>query len=103
MENAYQWSSDRGLAIVKVAIVSIEYDANTRELLKTVQRADALTGSRGNANLQASVARASSRLASTAVPRAWWASAWRRAWSAVGGLQQPVRRRRRPRTIRSPS
>ena len=52
----YQWSSDRGLAIVKAAIVSIEYDANTRELLKTVQRADALSGSRGNSNLQASVA-----------------------------------------------
>ena len=56
VENAYQWRSDRGLAIVKTAIVSIEYDPNTRELLKTVQRADALTGSRGNSNLQASVA-----------------------------------------------
>jgi membrane protease subunit (stomatin/prohibitin family) len=56
VENAYQWRSDRGLAIVKTAIVSIEYDANTRELLKTVQRADALAGSRGNSNLQASVA-----------------------------------------------
>ena len=56
VENAYQWSSDRGLAIVKTAILSIEYDANTRELLKTVQRADALAGSRGNSNLQASVA-----------------------------------------------
>jgi len=56
VENAYQWKSDRGLAIVKTAIVSIEYDANTRELLKTVQRADALMGARGNSNLQASVA-----------------------------------------------
>ncbi|MBX3693059.1 SPFH domain-containing protein [Dokdonella sp.] len=56
VENAYQWRTDRGLAIVKTAIVSIEYDANTRELLKTVQRADALAGSRGNSNLQASVA-----------------------------------------------
>lgn len=56
VENAYQWKSDRGLAIVKTAIVSIEYDANTRELLKTVQRADALSGTRGNSNLQASVA-----------------------------------------------
>ena len=56
VEQGYQWKSDRGLAIVKTAIVSIEYDPNTRELLKTVQRADALTGSRGNANLQASVA-----------------------------------------------
>ncbi|KRC35013.1 MULTISPECIES: SPFH domain-containing protein [unclassified Lysobacter] len=56
VEAGYQWRSDRGLAIVKTAIVSIEYDANTRELLKTVQRADALSGSRGNSNLQASVA-----------------------------------------------
>ena len=44
------------LAIVKTAIVSIEYDANTRELLSKVQRADALSGARGNSNLQASVA-----------------------------------------------
>lgn len=56
VENAYQWKSDRGLAIVKTAIISIEYDANTKELLKTVQRADALSGSRGNSNMQASVA-----------------------------------------------
>ncbi len=56
VEQGYQWRTDRGLAIVKTAIVSIEYDANTRELLKTVQRADALSGARGNSNLQASVA-----------------------------------------------
>lgn len=56
VEEGYQWKSDRGLVIAKVAIVSIEYDANTKELLKTVQRADALSGARGNANLQASVA-----------------------------------------------
>ena len=56
VENAYQWKSDRGLVIAKTAIVSIEYDASTRELLKTVQRADALSGARGNSNLQASVA-----------------------------------------------
>ena len=56
VETAYQWKSDRGLVIAKTAIVSIEYDANTRELLKTVQRADALAGARGNSNLQASVA-----------------------------------------------
>ena len=36
--------------------MSIEYDENTRELLKKVQRADALSGSRANSNLTASVA-----------------------------------------------
>ncbi len=56
VENAYQWRSARGLEIVKTAIIAIEYDENTRELLKTVQRADALAGARGNSNLQASVA-----------------------------------------------
>jgi membrane protease subunit (stomatin/prohibitin family) len=56
VERAYRWKTDRGLVIVKTAIVSIEYDANTREILKTVQRADALAGARGNSNLQASVA-----------------------------------------------
>jgi hypothetical protein len=30
VEAGYQWKSDRGLVIVKTAIVSIEYDANTR-------------------------------------------------------------------------
>jgi membrane protease subunit (stomatin/prohibitin family) len=56
VEQAYQWRSDRGLAIVKTAIIAIEYDATTKELLKTVQRADALAGARGNSNLQASIA-----------------------------------------------
>lgn len=56
VEAGYRWTADRGLAIVKVAIVGIEYDEPTRQLLQTVQRADALSGSRGNANLQASVA-----------------------------------------------
>ena len=56
VEQGYQWKSDRGLVIAKVAIVSIEYDENTRELLKKVQRADALSGSRANSNLTASVA-----------------------------------------------
>lgn len=56
VEKGYQWKTDRGLAIVKTSIITIEYDANTKELLKTVQRADALSGARGNSNLQASVA-----------------------------------------------
>lgn len=56
VEENFQWKADRGLEIIKTAILSIEYDESTRELLKTVQRADALAGSRGNSNLQASVA-----------------------------------------------
>ncbi len=56
VEDAFQWTAGRGLSLEKVAILGIEYDDQTKELLKTVQRADALSGSRGNSNLQASVA-----------------------------------------------
>lgn len=56
VEAAYLWRSSRGLAISQVTIIGIEYDEHSQELLKTVQRADALSGTRGNSNLQASVA-----------------------------------------------
>lgn len=56
VEEAYRWTTNRGLAISNVTIIGIEYDEPTKDLLKTVQRADALGGARGNANLQASVA-----------------------------------------------
>lgn len=56
IDSAFHWRTERGLTITKAAILGIEYDEHTRELLKTVQRADALSGSRGNVNLQASVA-----------------------------------------------
>lgn len=56
VEEGYSWRGNRGLEIVSTAIVSIEYDADTTELLSKVKRADALSGSRGNSNLQASVA-----------------------------------------------
>lgn len=56
VERNYRWLSERGLEIVSTAIMSIDYDKASRELLRTVQRADALSGARGNSNLQASVA-----------------------------------------------
>jgi membrane protease subunit (stomatin/prohibitin family) len=91
VENAYQWKSERGLAIVKTAIVSIEYDANTRELLKTVQRADALAGARGNSNLQASVAQgmqsAGENGGAAGMMGIGMASGM---MGGIGGLQQPV-------------
>lgn len=57
VEQGYQWSSMRGLQIVSVAIQSIEYDADTVALLSDVKKADALSGARGGAFLQQSVAR----------------------------------------------
>ncbi len=56
VERNYRWRSERGLQIVSTAIVAIEYDEASRELLKTVQRADALSGVRGAMNLQAATA-----------------------------------------------
>ena len=57
VEEAYQWKSDRGLEITKVAIAAIEYDEDTKALLSDVKKADALSGSRGNSFMQQSVAR----------------------------------------------
>ena len=56
VEESFNWKNDRGIEIVSTAVVSIEYDESTKEIIKTVQRSDALAGTRGNSNLQASVA-----------------------------------------------
>lgn len=57
VEDAYQWKTDRGLEIVKTAILAIEYDEDTKALLSDVKKADALSGNRGNSFMQQSVAR----------------------------------------------
>lgn len=57
VEEGYQWKSDRGLEIVKTAILAIEYDEDTKELMKDVKKADALSGARGNAFMQQAAAR----------------------------------------------
>ena len=90
VEKGYQWKSDRGLAIVKTAIVSIEYDANTRELLKTVQRADALAGSRGNSNLQASVAQGIQSAGESGGAAGLMGIGMASGMMGVGNMQQPV-------------
>jgi membrane protease subunit (stomatin/prohibitin family) len=90
VEQGYQWKSDRGLAIVKTAIVSIEYDANTRELLKTVQRADALSGSRGNSNLQASVAQGIQSAGETGGAAGLMGVGMASGMLGIGNMQQPA-------------
>jgi len=57
VEENYQWLTDRGLEIVKVAIAAIEYDEDTRALLSDVKKADALGGARGNSFMQQAAAR----------------------------------------------
>jgi len=90
VEENYGWKSDRGLEIVKTAIISIEYDATTRELLKNVQRADALSGARGNSNLQASVAAGMEAAGENAGPGGMIGMGMAAGGIGVGGLQQPV-------------
>ena len=57
VEDGYKWKSDRGLEIVKVAIQAIEYDEDTKEMLKDVKRADSLSGARGDSFFKQSAAR----------------------------------------------
>ncbi len=57
VEEGYQWKSDRGLEIIKTAILAIEYDEDTKELMKDVKKADALSGARGNSFMQQAAAR----------------------------------------------
>ncbi|MBZ0087694.1 MAG: SPFH domain-containing protein [Thermomonas sp.] len=90
VEAGYQWRTERGLSIVKTAIVSMEYDENTRELLKTVQRADALMGARGNSNLQASVASGFQSAGETGGAGGVMGLGIAAGAVGLGGLQQPV-------------
>ena len=90
VEENYRWRTDRGLEIVKTAIISIEYDENTRELLKNVQRADALSGSRGNSNLQASVAAGIESAGENAGPGGLIGMGMATGGMGLGGLQQPA-------------
>tara|TARA_R110002051_G_scaffold305021_1_gene374721 strand:- start:8236 stop:9426 length:1191 start_codon:yes stop_codon:yes gene_type:complete len=57
VDDGYQWTTDRGLMIEKVALQSIEYDEDTRALLSDVKKADALGGARGNSFMQQAAAR----------------------------------------------
>jgi membrane protease subunit (stomatin/prohibitin family) len=90
VEENYRWRTDRGLEIAKTAIISIEYDENTRELLKNVQRADALAGSRGNSNLQASVAAGIEAAGENAGPGGLVGMGMATGGMGLGGLQQPT-------------
>ena len=92
VENDYQWRSDRGLEIVKSAILSIEYDADTRELLSDVKKADALMGARGNSFLQQSAARGiqSAGENNGGVGIGMMGMGMNAAGGMLGGLQQPV-------------
>ena len=90
VENGYHWRSTRGIEIVSSAIVAIEYDPPTRELLTSVQRADALSGARGNSNLQASVAAGVEAAGESGGIAGFLGVGIAPGATGMSGLQQPV-------------
>lgn len=93
VEENYQWKSDRGLEIAKVAIASIEYDEDSKALLSDVKKADALSGARGNSFMQQAVARgmqAAGENGGGAMGMGFMGMGMNMAGSSIAGLQQPV-------------
>ena len=93
VEDNYHWKSDRGLEIVKVALQAIEYDEKTKALLSDVQKADALSGARGNSFMQQSVARgleAAGNSDSGAMGMAFMGMGANAVGGVAGNMQQPA-------------
>ena len=91
VDDGYQWRQDRGLEIVKTAIMSIEYDEDTKLMMKDVKRADALSGTRGNSFMQQSVARGMQAAGETGggANMAFLGMGMGAAGNVMGGMQQP--------------
>lgn len=92
VEEGYQWTTARGITIVKVAIQSIEYDEDTRALLSDVKKADALGGARGNSFMQQAAARgfqAAGESGGGGAGMAVLGMGVNAAAGAAGALQQP--------------
>ena len=99
VENAYKWETGRGLVIDKVTIASIEYDEDTKALLSDVKKADALSGARGNAFMQQSVARgfqAAGENPGGASNMAFMGMGMNAVGGAMGSVQQPTGQESQP-------
>ena len=92
VEDAYQWRSNRGLEIVSTAILAIEYDEDTKELMKDVKKADALAGARGNSFMQQSIARGMQAAGENGggTGMAFMGMGINAASGVMGGFQQPT-------------
>ena len=91
VEEGYRWKTDRGLEIVKTAILAIEYDEDTKELMKDVKKADALAGARGNSFMQQAVARGMQAAGENggASGMAFMGMGVNAAGGVMGSMQQP--------------
>lgn len=92
VEEAYSWKTDRGLEIVKTAILAIEYDEDTKALMSDVKKADALSGGRGNSFMQQSVARGMQAAGENGggANMAFMGMGMNAAGSVMGAMQQPT-------------
>jgi membrane protease subunit (stomatin/prohibitin family) len=90
VERDYSWTASRGLSIVSTSIVSIQYDEATKAVLQTAQRADALSGQRGNSNLQASIAAGIESAGSTEGAAGILGIGFAAGSLGLGNIQQPV-------------
>ena len=90
VDSSFHWEEERGLKIVSTAVVSVEYDESTREILKVAQRSDALLGARGNSNLQASVAAGLEAAGSVEGAAGILGIGFAAGSVGLGGLQQPA-------------
>ncbi|MDR0944541.1 MAG: SPFH domain-containing protein [Bifidobacteriaceae bacterium] len=94
VESKYHWQEARGLQIMQAALVAVEYDEASRELLRKVQAADALSGARGNSYLQQNIAEGlhaagESGGGNGALAMAFLNMGANAAGGLAGGMQQP--------------
>lgn len=78
---------------MKVALQAIEYDENTKKLLSDVQKADALSGARGNSFMQQSMARgfeAAGQSDAGAMGMAFMGMGANAVGGVAGNMQQPA-------------
>lgn len=92
VEEGYQWKTDRGLEIVKVAIGAIEYDEDSKQLLSDVKKADALSGARANSFTQQAVSRGMQAAGENggATGMAFMGMGMNTVGGVMGAVQQPT-------------
>lgn len=91
VEENYQWRTSRGLEIVKTAIMAIEYDEDSKQVVADARRADALSGARGNSFMQQAAARGMQAAGENGGGQgmAFMGMGMGAAGSMMGGMQQP--------------
>lgn len=102
IQENYRWLENRGVSLVAAALVAVDYVEETKELIRKVQQADALMGSRGNSNLQASFAAgiqaAGENPDGGALGMGFMGMGMQGVSGAMGAVQQPIQQVTEPQT-----